>query len=307
MKVKYILGVLSIIACMLSTSAYSAKILFGAVGGGYLANGQGISNYLNTEHDVDYVRLDLTSLAAINGGQGLSVYDQVWVYDLTLGSNNSGMQVDNYNEIASWFDASAQDLILDGRIISSNYVGKTEPDWIRNYANELDQRSGGLVLGTDHASPNQDYGVFVDGINTINDILNIDRFHDRYYSYPLEAIVDTNSPLYSDTATFACSFDATQRCINDHSSTSYVATGQQGNLDINLTPVAYHGNISPGDFSNAYNFAAVSTTMGSITFGTCGNPGQPPCDGQVPEPSILALMAAGFVGLGFVRRRKQQS
>ena len=150
-------------------------------------------------------------------------------------------------------------------------------------------------MGTDHASPGLDNGVFVDGINHIIDGINVGRFHDRYYTPPLEAVVDPNSPLYIASLS-QCSSDLSKQCINDNSSTSFVATGLQANGQT-LTPVAFHGTVD-----DAWDNAAVSATMGSPTFGTCGNPGQPPCD--VPEPLILSLFGLGMLGLGFARRKR---
>lgn len=295
---------------VMGTSANAAAILFGRVGStSYVADGQDLVNYLTAGgNTVNYVDLNTTVIS------DFSSYSQVWVYDLVTGINDSANQQANYANIANWYNGlTDQNLITDGRIISSserwtnrpNGLGTGgEPEWIQNYATQLDLRGGGLVLGTDHASLGLDTGVFVDGINTINDLIGVGRFNDAYYppsgwngspGDPLDAVVDVNSPLHI-SGLEPCSFDGSLDCINDNSSTSFVATGLQANGQT-LTPVAYHG-----DTLNAWNVAAVSATMGSVTFGTCGNPGQPPCD--VPEPSIIALMMAGLIGLGFVRRRK---
>ncbi len=219
-------------------------------------------------------------------------FDQIFVYDLSSGADNSVIQQTNYSRIAYWYTGRTdKNLILDGRIISSaptwtdypSGLGSGgEPEYIKNYQDQLALRGGGLVLATDHAP------AFTSGINTINNLIGVNEFTGYYYTSPYEAYVDPLSPLYVPELE-ACSLDPSQQCINDNSSTSFVATGLQANGQF-LTPVAYHGGVA-----GAYDFAAVSTTMGSITFGTCGGVGQPAC--TVPEPTPLVLLGLGLIGL----------
>ena len=221
-----------------------------------------------------------------------SSFDQIFVYDLSATADNSAIQNANYQGIANWYNGlSNKNLILDGRIISSspswtnrpNGLGTNgEPELIKNYQDQLALRGGGLVLGTDHAP------AFTQGINTINSLININPFTGYYYEPPYEAYVDPLSPLYVPELE-VCTLDPAQQCINDNSSTSFVATGLQANGQT-LTPFAYHSNTS-----GAFEYAAVSTTMGSITFGTCGGVGQPPC--TVPEPTPIFLLGLGLAGL----------
>jgi hypothetical protein len=268
------------------TSANAASILFGRVGStSYVADGQDLVDYLVADgNTVDYVDLNATVIT------DFSAYSQVWVYDLVTGTNKSANQLANYANIANWYNNDAsQNLIADARIISSSYrwtdrsngLGTGgEPEWIQNYATQLDASGGGLVLGTDHDA-------FQSGINDINALIGIDAFTGFYYTPPLEAYVDPLSPLFV-SALEPCTSDPSKQCINDNSSTGFVPTGTQSNGQY-LTPVAYHGSIS-----TAYENAAVSTTFGSPTF-------------PVPEPSAVLLMAAGLSGLGFASRKKKQA
>lgn len=216
-----------------------------------------------------------------------SPYSQVWIYDLVTGANQSTNQQTNYTNIANWYNGlTDQNLITDGRIISSsqrwtdrpNGLGTGgEPEWIQNYANKLESAGGGLLLGTDHVP-------FQSGINSINALIGIDPFVGTYVTPPLEAFVDSASPLFI-AGLEACSLDANESCINDNSSTGFAPTGLQSNGQF-LTPLAYHGTTTA-----AFDLAAVSSTFGSPTF-------------PAPEPTVIALLAVGVVSLGFANRRK---
>ena len=309
MQFRKSLGVAAAAAAMSAAAPASAtEILFGFVGGGYFSDGNAIAGYANALSGVNVTtrRFDTEYV------NDFSNYDQIWVYDLTTGANNNANQMLNYQGVADWFNAQTEkNMIADGRIISSasSWTGRPpqndpsgEPAWIQNYAVQLDQRGGGLVLGTDHANFNQDTGVFVDGINTINDLIGIGRFNSFYYEFPYESLVDKNSPLYIPTLD-ACTTVPGEQCINDNSSTSIAPSGQQSN-GIFLTPVAYHVGTD-----NAYETTSVSATFGSITFGTCGDPGEPPCTPptDVAEAAPIGLMGLGVLGLGFAATRRRRA
>lgn len=294
------IGAAAVAAALSAAPASATEILFGFVGGGYYADGTSISNYVNALSGVNVTtrRFDLEYV------DDFSNYDQIWVYDLTTGANNNANQMANYQGVADWFDAQTEkNMIADGRIISSGpgWTPGGEPDWIQNYAIQLDLRGGGLVLGTDHANYNQDTGVYVDGINTINDLIGVGRFNSFYYEYPFESLVDKNSPLYIPTLD-ACTTVPGEQCINDNSSTSIAPSGLQTN-GIFLTPVAYHVGTD-----NAYDTTSVSATFGSITFGTCGDPGEPPCEPPtgVSEAAPIGLMGLGVLGLGLAATRRRR-
>lgn len=282
-------------ACMLSASfgANSADILFAHANSSasYVADGNQLANMLTSAgHSVTTRYLNQ---AVYND---YSSFDQVFVYDLSHSASDlTSTHMANYANIANWYNSlTNQNLILDGRIISSatnwtNANSMTPEDaWIQNYAEQLNLRGGGLVLGTDH-------DVFQTGINEINKLIGVTEFWGSYGSYPgSQAVVDGNSSLAIATLD-NCRNDPTYKCINDNSSTGFVATGLQANGQM-LTPVAYHGLAI-----DAWDQAAVSATFGSETFGTCGGEGQPPC--HVDAATTLPLLGLGLLGVAAMRRR----
>jgi hypothetical protein len=271
----------------LTVQAHSTEILFAYVGEGYYhADGANIASKISGVSGFNVTQVNLYD--SLLGD--ISAYDQVWVYDLSADADNNIYQTANYSILANWYNsrsASTKNLIADGRIISSAdyWINlptsgglPSETSWIQNYALQLNARGGGLVLGTDH-------NVFADGINTINSLIGISNFTGFYYSSPFQAYVDEESPFYLNSLG-NCQADATKKCINDNSSTSFVPTGLQANGQF-LTPVAWHGS-----FSDAFSLAAVSSTIGSPSFGT-----------EVPEPGSLLLMLMGLFGLHLSRKR----
>ena len=139
-------------------------------------------------------------------------------------------------------------------------------------AQQLDTVGGSLVLSTD---PND----FQSGTNEINALIGIDPFTGNFPTS--QAQVDPLSPLFVNIG--ACVGTPAEPCINDNSTTGFVPAGLQPNGQF-LTPVAYHGTTS-----TAFDKAAVAATFNSPTF-------------PVPEPSTLALVAFGIVGLRLRRR-----
>jgi len=219
------------------SSVNAANILFAHVDnyGNYVDDGNRIAGFLaNAGHTVTTRFLDSATYSDYGS------FDQIFVYDLYHYGDNNADQAANYSGIANWYNGlTDQNLILDGRIISSDVTWtnansmSSEKAWIQNYATQLDLRGGGLMLGTDHNS-------FQAGINQINSQIGVDQFHGFFGSYPTsQAVVDSNSPLFL-AGLDVCRADGTTNCINDNSTTGFVATGLQANGQT-LTPVAYHG------------------------------------------------------------------
>lgn len=273
-----------LLSATFSFNSHATEILFGYVGSLYHSDGENIAAKLAGISGANVTQVNLYNQSLTD----LSGYDQVWIYDLSFEADNNAFQTANYAAVANWYNnrsASTKNLIADGRIISSadSWINlpssgglPLETGWIQNYALQLDARGGGLVLGTDH-------DVYNFGINTINNLIGIDDFTGFYYSSPFQAYVDQQSPLYVPDLG-ACQFDTAKKCINDNSSTSFAPAGLQANGQF-LTPVAWHGS-----FAEAFEFAAVSTTIGSLTF-------------PVSEPGTIILLLLGVFSVLLGRKK----
>jgi hypothetical protein len=319
-QVRNILSSLSLLAAAIlgSANSHAGPILFAMVSDmtedyeyenntdSYVPQGEFIRDLWSEGYDGGEVHTRYLNEATYSD---YDKYSQIFVYDLASNKDETPIQLANYDAIAKWYrdrNAARQNLILDGRIISSSamyagYLGLGdsggEPEFISNYRVQLANRGGGLVLGTDHWN-------FAFGINKINQGIGVGDFTGKYYpcdgygpdrdcSGHLEAYVDPFSPLYVPELE-ACTFNPDQQCINDNSSTGYVPTGLQSNGQF-LNTVAFHGGESGG--------AAVSTTMGGFTTLTsCIGADQQSCVNTVSEPLPLALLVLGLAGMQLRRR-----
>lgn len=227
--------------------------------------------------------------ALLNGG---AQYDQIWVYDLSSG--NDLAYAADFAAIGAWYNTDRnRDIIADGRMIASLWANRylTEGRTVyENYYANLRIRGGGLVLGTDHGggtSPTNGTGVFVSGINNINDLVGIGRF----YGNPggSTAGMQTNDP--NPIRTIPNDLGAG---INSQSSPGNAPTGFQdsSNIAAGGTPlqrtfytVAWHNGSSGGGAATP----AISTTVqGALGFNVAV---QAPCRVVNPEQGNLLTLA----------------
>jgi hypothetical protein len=151
MKPNFISSLLAGAVMLTAVPAHSIEILFAHVGdyGTYVDDGNRIAAMAGGAAGANVTVRHLNQ--AVYNDYGL--FDQVWVYDLYHLADESATQLDNYQAIANWYnDGRARNMIVDGRIISSDIAWRNPPEtaYIQNYVSELDQRGGGLMLGTDH-------------------------------------------------------------------------------------------------------------------------------------------------------------
>ena len=273
-----------------SRKVMCSNILFVNEATGYFSYGNNIFNALKT-----YVDARLKSDSVCTGAHGvtqvnrisalpsdLTPYTQIWVYDLVSGGTQ---HADKWASIATWFEAGypaqRQDIILDGRILSSAHgsgaVAANHWQIFYNYFENLRNRGGGLMLGTDHGGAQSSAcGVFTCGTNTVTAALNIGHFWGSYTG-PKVAYVDVGSPLMNypldasesavarGKAVYTCVNAAScvvgtvfDRIVWDHTSTSQTAIGLQPN-GMTFYAVAFH--------SQNTAFPAISTTIrGMLNF-----------------------------------------
>lgn len=212
-------------------TTYGSNVLLVNVhGANYDGDGLSIHTTLNNAGaSADWVNLSSNGqVAAILAGP--KDYDQIWVFDLSHYTDNYPT---DYAAIAAWHnDRPDNEIICDGRMISSYWSGRwaTEGQKLtENYYENMDDRGGGLLLGTDHSA-------YHSGINQINAAIGLNPFHGDFYLTNIP--VDTASPLMTvpnDMGTH----------LFDDSSPGETPYGLQPSGDI-LYTVAWHS----GDHDN---------------------------------------------------------
>ncbi|MEM7623277.1 MAG: hypothetical protein AAF235_08740, partial [Planctomycetota bacterium] len=198
-----------------------------------------------------------------------NTYDQVWVFDLSSGGDSYPA---DWDAIAAWYLAdSTRDIVCDGRMIASLWLGRwtTEGQAItNNYYFNLRSRGGGLVLGTDHgggSGPTNGAGVFVTGINEINDRIGIGRFWGNPGGSVAGMPAVDNNPLRNLIADIGFDYGSVVG-VNSQSSPSNAPTGFQDatNTAPGVTPLrrnfftlAWHNGSTGGGAATP----AISTTI----------------------------------------------
>lgn len=255
------------------------RVLFVNIAGAYDADGQNyFQTLLNAGADATFVQLDHDGAAAM--ALALGQYDQIWVYDLSGGADD---YPSDYQAIADWFAGRpAAQIICDGRIISSYWVGRylgEGQQLTENYLLNLAARGGGLVLGTDDAN-------FVGGINELNRRLGITPF---FGIFNLSQIpVDTANPLMKVPNDLGPE-------LYDDSSPSQTPFGLQDNGRILYTIARHSGDVNtPGISSTISGAIGLRVAITSPAPGTVLGEGMP--------VTLRATTTAGTEPINFIWR-----
>ncbi|UJR78537.1 MYXO-CTERM sorting domain-containing protein [Sandaracinus amylolyticus] len=174
----------------------------------------------------------------------LDTFQQIWWIDLTAGPDTAAPIVAAATRVGQWYvDRGRPHAILDARILSSVWTTATPPAGelalLRNYLRALQERGGGLLVGTA-------WSMFANAANRLLAQIGMNPIEGRYYSVPLSASVAPAHALWSypEVAWHPC----VESCggmtggawIYDNSSTGYPPTGTQPS-GVELYPVAWHG------------------------------------------------------------------
>ncbi len=285
-----VLGGLAAAAFTLSAPARADSVLFlhfgPSSGDSYSSYGNEIAGFIDAAPGSSVTIGSMSS--TLWTSSALSAYDQIWVYDLNIVQTafNSN-QISNVANIAAWYNARVtanvgDNLILDGRILSSAFTSN-ETELMQSFYSNMAGAGGGLVLGTDHCPD------WCNGVNLINEAINVESFTGFYGA--TYAILDTSSPL---AAGVPCTATSAGNClILSNTTTGFAGAGMQANGQF-LTPLAYNTTDPAAILTQAYELTAISSTFGSVTFGT------------VPTPGTLGLLAAAFVGSMVATRRTKR-
>lgn len=217
---------LALLACLVvPVTAEAGNVLMVNISGGYNGDAANIHQTLiSAGATTTYVNLTADGQAADALGAGS--FDQIWVFDLSTGADNYPT---DYSAIADWYNnRPSNEVICDSRMLSSYWAGRwpTEGTALTaNYYQNIDNRGGGLVLGTDHAP-------YQGGINEINALIGLELFEGTFNLATIP--VDTANPLMNTPNDMGPT-------LSDDSSPGQTPYGIQPNGDI-LYTVAWHSN-----------------------------------------------------------------
>ncbi|MCA9309584.1 MAG: hypothetical protein KDA21_00125, partial [Phycisphaerales bacterium] len=216
------------------------RVLMVNINGSYNGDAVNIGNTLtNAGADMTYLNLTSNGQVAAALAAADPPYDQVWVFDLSTGADG---YPSDFNAIAAWFDAANQEIICDGRMISSYWSGRWTGEGqqlTENYYENLRLRGGGVVIGTDHNSFHNA------GANHLCTALGLNPF---VGNFSLTFIpIDEGSPIMSVPNAVGSDAGGGERQLYDDSSPGQAPFGVQPNGRI-LYSVAWHsGNVNtPG-------------------------------------------------------------
>ncbi len=199
------------------------SVLFVNVNGGYDGDGNDMYQTLVT------AGAHATWCFLSSNGQAAALiqdntFDQIWVYDLSLGG--AGFTAD-WQAIAAWFNADpSRAIVCDARFISSYWSGRYANEGqklTQNYYENIKANGGGLMLGTDHSA-------YQSGINSINSLIGLQPFSGNFSLTMIP--VDTTNPLMNSPNDMGSQ-------LNDDSSPGQVPYGLQPNGRI-MYSVAWH-------------------------------------------------------------------
>jgi MYXO-CTERM domain-containing protein len=252
--------------CAFSHAASATDVLHVTLSGSLNADAMKVSTALSQIPGATVQTIVLTSSTTFPSD--LSSFEQVWVTDFSTGADTGGSYTTAYQRITQWYtEKNTPDAIFDGRLLA-DLQGALNTALITNYYTNLDERSFGLVIGTDHNA------FSTNGANTLAMSLGFNPVIGTFSV--MDADVDFTHPLMIHPQ-IAWYLEGARRVVEANTSPGQVPYGLQPNGET-LHGIAWaNGNVST---------PLISTT--------------------VPEPGASGMFAAASLGLACGVRRRER-